>query len=199
MVKRTVSAMFGLATAAVALCGAAKADDIESKVQMCVACHGQNGLPINAATPIIWGQQSIWLYKELHDYHSGDRSSAIMAPIAKAFSLDDLRQIANYFAAKPWPAAGAATAPAASATAASAAAALPSAPEGSAMCRACHGKNFEGGAPAPRLAGLSYDYLIGQMNAFADGTRSNNNDMPGFMKALTQAQREAIARYLSAL
>ena len=27
------------------------------------------------------------------------------------------------------------------------------------MCKACHQKNFEGGPPGPRLAGLSYDYL----------------------------------------
>jgi cytochrome c553 len=67
------------------------------------------------------------------------------------------------------------------------------------MCRACHGQNFEGGAPAPRLAGLSYEYLLGAMRSFADGQRTNNLDMPGFMKRLTDSQREAIARYLSAL
>jgi hypothetical protein len=37
------------------------------------------------------------------------------------------------------------------------------------------------------------------MNGFADGTRTNNLDMPGFMKVLSKKQREAIARYLSAL
>ena len=52
------------------------------------------------------------------------------------------------------------------------------------MCKACHGQNFEGGAPAPRLAGLDYTYLIGGMNGFANGTRTNNLDMPGFMRAL---------------
>ena len=47
------------------------ADDIESKAQACAACHGENGVPTNAVTPIIWGQQSYYLYKDLHDYHSG--------------------------------------------------------------------------------------------------------------------------------
>ena len=37
------------------------------------------------------------------------------------------------------------------------------------------------------------------MNAFANGTRTNNLDMPGFMKALTQSEREAIAKYLAGL
>ena len=66
-------------------------------------------------------------------------------------------------------------------------------------CRACHQQNFEGGPPAPRLAGLSYEYLVAQMNAFADGERTNNLDMPGFMKALTEKERDAMAHYLSGL
>jgi cytochrome c553 len=56
-----------------------------------------------------------------------------------------------------------------------------------------------GGAPAPRLAGLSYEYLAGAMNSFADGTRTNNGDMPGFMKALSDSDRDAMARYLAGL
>ena len=81
------------------------ADDIEAKAQTCAACHGANGVPIDPKTmPIIWGQQANYLYKELHDYKSGDRKSPIMAPVVADISLADLRQLANYFAAKPWPA-----------------------------------------------------------------------------------------------
>ena len=53
--------------------------------------------------------------------------------------------------------------------------------------------------PAPRLAGLSYEYLAAAMLAFANGERTNNLDMPGFMRALTERERNAIARYLSLL
>jgi len=67
------------------------------------------------------------------------------------------------------------------------------------MCKACHQPHFEGGAPAPRLAGLSYEYLLSAMNAFADGQRTNNLDMPGFMKALSESDRYAIAKYLAGL
>lgn len=162
------------------------ADDITARVQVCASCHGQNGKPADNVTPAIWGQQASYLYKELHDYHSGARANPIMAPLAKSFSLEDLRAMADYFAAKSWP------------TAATKAAA--NAPPASiAMCKACHGQNFEGGAPGPRLAGLSYTYLVSAMNSFGDGKRTNNLDMPGFMKALSKSEREAIARYLSAL
>lgn len=199
MFKTGFSTIFAAAViVAVVAVPANAADDIESKVQVCSACHGQNGVPADPkTTPIIWGQQENYLYKELHDYHSGARDNPVMSPIAKGFSLEDLRKVAAYFAAKTWPARSAADAPAAPATAGTASAAA--APPSAAMCKACHGQNFEGGAPAPRLAGLSYEYLVGAMNSFADGTRTNNLDMPGFMKALTDSQREAIAHYLAAL
>jgi cytochrome c553 len=187
MLKSFASAILGAAAALTIIGGpASAADDIEARVGICAACHGQNGVPTTPATPVIWGQQANYLYKELHDYHSGDRGSPIMSPIVKTFSLEDLRKVANYFAAKTWPA-----------HEGGAAAGAP--PEKITMCRACHGQNFEGGAPAPRLAGLSHEYLSASMNSFADGHRTNNLDMPGFMKALTQSERDAMARYLSGL
>jgi cytochrome c553 len=163
------------------------ADDIEAKAQTCAACHGQNGVPTDPKTmPVIWGQQANYLYKELHDYKSGDRKSPIMAPAVADISLADLRQLANYFAAKPWPAKQAAGADGAL-------------PNGIAQCQPCHQQNFEGGAPAPRLAGLSYDYLAGAMTSFADDARTNNGDMPKFMRALSDSARDAMARYLAGL
>jgi cytochrome c553 len=164
---------------------AAVAEDVATRAQTCGACHGENGVPINAMTPIIFGQQSSYLYKQLHDYKSGDRANPIMAAIVKEISFADLRALATYVAGKSWPPSHAAAAAAA--------------PEGIAMCRACHQPNFEGGAPAPRLAGLSYDYLVASMRSFADGERTNNLDMPGFMKALSDDQRVAMAKYLAGL
>jgi cytochrome c553 len=186
MVKSLLAIIFGAGICAVAAAPANAADDVESKALVCSACHGEKGVPVNATTPIIWGQQGNYLYKELHDYHSGARANPIMASIAQPSSLDDLRKIADYFAAKSWPAGHPADPPAA-------------APESAVMCKACHGQNFEGGAPAPRLAGMSYEYLAAAMRSFADGTRTNNLDMPGFMKALTDGERDAIAHYLAGL
>lgn len=166
---------------------AARAQDLQAKVQACAACHGENGVPLDPKTvPIIWGQQASYLYKQLHNYKSGERKSTVMGPVVAEISLAELRQIANYFAAKTWPASqgGGATA---------------AAPNGIAQCQPCHQANFEGGAPAPRLAGLSYDYLAAAMKSFADGTRTNNGDMPRFMEVLSDGERDAMARYLAGL
>jgi cytochrome c553 len=187
MLKGLFSAIFGagFSFAATAM-PASAADDIAAKVQLCAACHGENGVPADPKTiPPIWGQQQSYLVKQLHDFRSGDRDSPIMSPIAKDLAQEDLRRIAAYFAAKSWPAqpAAAATAPL----------------SGLARCQPCHQRNFEGGPPAPRLAGLSYEYLVAAMRGFATGERTNNGDMPKFMQALTDSERDTMARYLSTL
>lgn len=188
MIRSLLASVLGVLVS-VALVGppARAADDIETTVQGCSLCHGKNGDPTDPKiVPIIWGQQSSYLYKELHDYHSGDRKNAVMSLIAQGIALPELRKLADYFAAKSWPARQASAAAGAE-------------PEGSSMCKACHGEHFEGTAAGPRLAGLSYQYLVASMQSFADGARTNNLDMPGFMKALTENQRQAIAHYLAAL
>ena len=163
------------------------ADDIEAKAQLCAACHGDKGTPTDPKTiPVIWGQEQSYLMKQLRDFRNGERPSAVMAPIANGLAEGDLRPLAAYFAAKPWPSKKAQAKP-------------PAPPKGIAQCQACHQPNFQGGMPAPRLAGLSYEYMTQEMGEFAKGERTNNLDMPGFMRALTDAERNAIARYVSAL
>src|SRR5712692_3150238 len=125
-------------TLALAVPLAHAADEIEPKAQLCAACHGANGVATDPKTiPVIWGQEQSYLMKQLRDFRNGERSSAIMSPLAKNLAEGDLRKIAAYFAAKTWPARASAKPP------------LP--PKGIAQCRACHQQNFQGGMPAPRL------------------------------------------------
>jgi cytochrome c553 len=186
MFKGLAATAFGAAAIAAAIAMPAAADDIEAKVQVCGACHGTNGVPTSPTIPVIWGQQQNYLVKQLHDYRAEDRNNPIMAPVAAGIKQEDTRPIAAYFAGKTWP------------TRPTPAAATPE-PAKIAMCKACHQPNFEGGAPAPRLAGLSYDYLVSAMKSFADGERTNNGDMPKFMKALGDSERQEMAKYLAGL
>ena len=188
MLTRLFPALFGagIGLAFVAL-SANAADDIEAKAQLCAACHGQNGVPSDPNTvPIIWGQERSYLFKQMRDYRNGERDNPIMSPIAKGIAEEDLRKIASYFAAKTWPAQNAAPT------------SVPL-PKGIFQCQPCHQSNFQGGPPAPRLAGLSYEYLLASMRSFAADERTNNGDMPKFMQMLTESERDAIASYLSNL
>ena len=163
------------------------ADELEAKLQTCNACHGHNGQPVDKSIPIIWGQTTAYLVKQLHDYRSEDRANPVMSPLAATIKPEEWRKAAAYFTAKAWPAKQATSAP------------TPPPAEKIAVCRACHQPNFEGGLPAPRLAGQSYEYLVAAMRSFAEDQRTNSADMATLMKALSAADRDAIARYLAAL
>lgn len=173
---------------AVATAGnAAEAERIlGAKLLVCNTCHGANGLPKNASAPIIWGLQENYLLKQLHDFQSGDRDSEVMIWMATALTPAELGSAAAYFAKKNWPARPAA-------------AAATSPPAAVAVCAACHQQNLVGGLAAPRLAGQRYEYLVEAMRRFADGERTNNADMRRMMEAISPADREAMARYISGL
>jgi len=157
-----------------------------AKLLVCSICHGARGVPQNPTVPVIWGQQENYLLKQLHDFETGDRAFEAMAWVASTFSQSEAASAASYFAKKGWPAR-----PAAATTAAP--------PAMVAVCQACHQPNFVGGLPAPRLAGQSYEYLVETMRRYADGERTNSTDMTNIMQALSPAEREAMARYISGL
>jgi cytochrome c553 len=156
-----------------------------AKLLVCNTCHGDTGAPRSAASPIIWGQQENYLLKQLHDFQNGDRGSEVMTWMATALTDAELGSAAAYFSKKNWPARSAAgsTSP----------------PPVVAVCQACHQQNLAGGLPAPRLAGQKYEYLVEAMRRYADGERTNSPEMMNIMKALSPAEREAMARYISGL
>jgi cytochrome c553 len=157
-----------------------------AKLLVCNTCHGNDGAPRSAPTPIIWGQQENYLVKQLHDFQSGERESEVMTWMATALTPAELGSAAAYFAKKNWPARVAAAASA-------------SAPATVAVCQACHQQNLIGGLAAPRLAGQRYEYLVDAMRRYADGERTNNPVMTSIMQAISPADREAMARYISGL
>jgi cytochrome c553 len=130
--------------------------------------------------------QENYLLKQLHDFQRGERKSDVMEWMATALTVDELGPAATFFSKKSWPA-----------RPATVAAVAP--PAGAAVCQICHQQNFVGGLPAPRLAGQTYDYLIEAMRRYADKERTNNPDMMLLMGAMSPAEREAMARYISSL
>jgi cytochrome c553 len=165
--------------------------EFSAKLSVCAACHGVNGVRINATIPVIWGQQENYLVKQLRDFESGDRNNEVMSWMAETLTRQELEVAAAYFAKQTWPArsAGAASTPP---------------PPGIAVCQACHETDFRGarqaeGMGGPRLAGQTYEYLVEAMRSFAEGERKNNATMMKMMAAIPPADREAMARYLSGL
>jgi cytochrome c553 len=81
------------------------ADDfnLEETVDICMACHGEDGVPIEADIPVLWGQQFYYLYVQMKDYKAGRRANEIMQPMVEGFTRDQMKALATYFSEKTWP------------------------------------------------------------------------------------------------
>lgn len=66
--------------------------------QACVACHGPNGVSVNAIWPTIAGQHEDYLLQALKKYRDGTRTDPLMTAQAKLLAEEDLEILARYFA-----------------------------------------------------------------------------------------------------
>ncbi len=67
---------------------------------VCVACHGTNGVGITADYPTLSGQYRDYLARALTDYKKGGRKNAIMAPMAATLTPEDIEQLAAFYSAQ---------------------------------------------------------------------------------------------------
>jgi cytochrome c553 len=171
---------------------AAVAQPVEQKAQICSACHGQNGVPLQKNYPVIWGQQQGYLFIELRDFKTGARKNDLMSPIAQGLDVTDLMPLAQYFAQKAWP--DLVQPPATGDTLAHA-----QRINAAVVCTSCHQEGFKGDSVQPRLAGQNHDYLAKTMTDFRTGARANNPAMTGFMKAISQSDIAALATFIAGL
>ena len=178
---------FGLSTVV-----AAHAQTIEEKAQICSACHGDDGVPQDKATPVIAGQHQGYLYLQLRDYKNGTRANEPMASIAGALERDDMMALAEYFSRQPWP--NLRQPPASAEETASARRA-----NAAIGCTGCHLGEYQGDGTQPRLAGQSRDYMARTMEDFRTRARANNPGMSDLMRAASEADLAALADYLAGL
>ena len=156
----------------------------------CTMCHGARGLS-QADTPNLAGQYPGAIYKELADFKSGARTSAIMMPLVADLSDRDMRDLAAYYAYLPRVYDERASDGGAPQIVAEGAPMRNIAP-----CGACHGE-LGNKIGAPWLEGEPVTYLRAQLDAFADGTRRNDIDqqMRNVARGMTPAEITAASRY----
>jgi len=193
MLDRICYGIVGVVVAATALTTSPLfAQALDEQVQVCAACHGENGKPIDKTIPNIWGQQAGYLYFQLRDFKRGDRKSEVMQPIVAALERDNMLAIAGYFSKKPWPDLGQPRAPKDVAQRARTA-------NSSIGCTGCHLDQFQGDSTVPRLAGQGRDYLAKTMADFRTRARGNNPGMSDLMIATPVDDLTALAEYLAGL
>jgi cytochrome c553 len=171
-------------------------------VTACAPCHGGSGGaagPQAAPTfPKLDGQHAAYLVKQLREYKSGERKSAVMAPIIAALKKQQIPEMAKHFASQT-PARGTVQNPQV-ATAGTALYEEGNRATGVPDCR-CHLPGGAGSERYPRLAGQPQAYIVQQLTDFKSGTRSN--DRAHVMRAvagrLTDDEIRGVAEYLAGL
>jgi cytochrome c553 len=79
-----------------------------AQVAPCAACHGENGLgvdaPLTPKPPVLAGQHVDYLEQALTTYHNGRRKNVVMGGMAQLLKTDeDIKIVAAYFASQPSP------------------------------------------------------------------------------------------------
>jgi cytochrome c553 len=87
---------------------------VPKQVTSCVACHGENGLgvdaPLTPKPPVLAGQHVDYLEQALTAYRNGRRKNVIMDGMAQLLTSDeDVKVVAEYFSSQASPLATATT------------------------------------------------------------------------------------------
>lgn len=183
-----------------------------TRAAVCAACHGGDGIAVAPTFPNLAGQSATYLYAQLRAFKDGARANAVMQPLAKTLTDQDMRDLAVHFASlpgRPGPQA---------ARESSRGASLfhdGDATKGVPPCQGCHGIDGRGPRPDPTstapqpawstfpvLAGQNAPYVLEQLRAYHDGTRtgtSNDKVMQGVARNLGAADMQALADYVAGL
>jgi cytochrome c553 len=135
-------------------------------LEVCVACHGEQGVSVAPEFPHLNGQSGAAIYKQLHDYRTGSRTHAQMTDLAKALDEPVIADVAAYYAGQPKRNPNPAT--------------LGELPEAIVRlvelgdpnrnippCAACHRPGAGGPVEAPILHEQGHNYLVLQLQAYA--------------------------------
>lgn len=170
-----------------------------AKVQMCLGCHSipgyQASFPQVHKVPMISGQSKGYIVAALEAYRRGDRAHPTMRGVTQMMSVQDVADVAAFYAEQ----AGEATKPAHNPPA------HVQALIDKGACLSCHGEGFAKPIDAsyPKVAGQHADYLYVALKAYKTGADPyvgrTNPVMAGIAQQFTLPELKALARYISEL
>lgn len=192
----------GYATLILALAAAASVQAGEDRPaeklvrERCHKCHGLNGESSEPEFPKLAGQNVDYMTRQMANFKTGVRKSTRMKEKVEDLSGGEMRALAEYFSAKTL------------------------VPErsgrtelidagrrlyfsghfehGVTACTTCHGPLGRGALYLPRLAGQNVQYLVAQLRAFRDYSRTSPNMvMHTVVENISDAEIDAVAEFLS--
>ena len=170
----------------------------ESKIAMCIGCHGipgyQASFPEVYRVPKISGQNAKYIVAALNAYKKGERKHPSMRGISESLTDQDMADVAAYYEQH-----GRTDAPLKPAAAPSA---QVDALIKKGACVSCHGDNFSKPVDPsyPKIAGQYKDYLFVALKSYkVEGQATwgrNNGVMGGIAKQFSNAE---LANYIGGL
>jgi len=163
------------------------------KAELCVACHGENGISRTDGIPSLAGQPDQFIQWQLVFFRSGARKNEQMQPIVEQISNEDIRNLGAYFASLDPPKSRPDDDPALSQKGAQAAV--------GGRCASCHTDTFAGTKAVARIAGQREEYLIKALHDYKSGARSGGGvaAMADVAYPLSEEEIAALAHYLAHL
>ncbi len=182
----------------------------KTKSAACIGCHMADGNSVMPEWPKIAGQLPSYLVGQLLDFKSGRRINAVMDPMVKPLSKQDIEDIAAYYASQ--------TIQPGVAKPEKMAAGEKLYKKGVfytplTACIGCHGMDGQGNRTwkevmtvqpvvlTPGIGGQHVNYIITQLKAFRSGERNNDTGavMRNIAKQMNDEQIEAVAEYITQL
>lgn len=176
---------------------------VPASVQVCAACHGLHGAGAATGVPRIAGMNAHYLAHALGMFKTGKRASAVMQPIARGISDEDIAALANYFSAQHPPLAHSSQPVPVDLIMAGKALAAHGGDNGVPACFSCHAAGGHGnGQRFPSIAGEPRVFVVNRLHEFQARARVGK-PKPGTMTEvashLTETQIRDAAAYLSVL
>jgi cytochrome c553 len=167
----------------------AQGGSFAEKLQLCGACHGEDGNSKMENIPSLAGQPAFFILNQLFLMREGVRKVEAMAPIVKDLKDDDLDKLSKHYAAQQ--------------------------PKRSdekldrvlakrggevleeRRCTSCHLRTLAGQDQVPRIAKQRIDYLIMSLKSYRDTQRPGaDTAMSAPIAGASDADVEALAHYL---
>jgi thiosulfate dehydrogenase len=177
------------------------AQGVAGAVVACATCHGAQAEGVGAF-PRLAGLPAPYVWGQLVAYRDGQRPNEVMKAIVQPLDAAQMQAVADYVATLSAPYLPAPQADADALAAGARLVALGKWSDAMPACRDCHGPALLGGGPAlPGLAGQPQAYLLGQLEAFRDGSRPAGplGIMGRIAARLDPAEMSAAAAYAASL
>jgi len=197
MIKSMLRSLSLVAAFVAGFAGApAQAADIaagKTKAELCVGCHGENGISQMENIPSLAAQPDLFIQWQLVFFRAGTRKNEQMQPVVEQLTNEDIRNLGAYYASLAPPKPPVDDNPDMSKKGAQAAVGR--------RCASCHTDSYAGTKAVARVAGQRQEYLLKALHDYKSGVRSGGGmaAMADVAYPLSEEEIEALAHYLAHL